>query len=92
MIIAKQWRERLIYLAMSLFVTWHSIGMLLGPMPDSVISRWFRTLWQPYLILFKLESSWSFFAPEIGKHSQIRYIIKDADGMEHIFVPANELN
>ena len=89
---AKQWRERLIYLGMSLFVAWHTIAMLLGPMPDSLISRRLRILWGPYLTLFRLDSSWSFFAPEIGKHSQFRYAIHDADGKEYVFVPANDLN
>ena len=92
MIVAKQWRERLIYLAMSLFLAWHTIAMVLGPMPDSEISRSLRVLWQPYLILFRLESTWSFFAPEIGKHFQFRYVIGGADGKKYTFVPANDLN
>jgi hypothetical protein len=90
--IAKQWRKRLNYLAISLFVVWHTIAMVVGPSPDSVISRSFRALWAPYLTYFRLESSWSFFAPEIGLQSQIRYVIEDADGNEHTFVPTIALN
>src|ERR1700686_2676417 len=92
MMIARQWRERAIYLVMSLFVTWHTIAMLVGPAPDSEISRSLGPLFEPYLTLFRLESSWAFFAPSIGKHSQFRYVVTDADGKEHGFVPINELS
>src|SRR5437868_6290703 len=78
-------RERLNYTAISLFVAWHTIGMVIGPSPDSVITRSFRAVWGNYLTYFKLDSSWTFFAPEIGLQSQFRYIIKDVDGKEHAF-------
>src|SRR2546426_9462378 len=90
--ISKQWRERLTYLAMSVFVAWHTVAMVLGPPPDSPLSRSLRAWWEPYLTFFRLESSWTFFAPEIGKHGQFRYVVEDADGNEHSFIPANELN
>jgi hypothetical protein len=89
--ISKQWRERLIYLAMSLFVAWHTFAMVVGP-NSSVTAQSARFLLQPYLSLFRLESTWSFFAPSVGKHSQFRYVIEDRAGKEHTFVPVDELN
>ena len=50
----------------------------------------FRTLLQPYLSLLRLDNAWNFFAPSVGKHSQFRYVIQDASGNEHTFVPTEE--
>jgi hypothetical protein len=90
--ISKSWRDRLFYLAMSLFVSWHATAIVLAPAPDSsppVASL--RALFGPYFALFRLENTWGFFE-NINRSAQFRYVIKDADGKEHIFVPVDEFN
>jgi hypothetical protein len=89
--ISKQWRERLVYLAMSLFVAWHTLVMVVGP-NTSATAQSLRVVLQPYLSLFRLDSTWAFFAPSAGRHSQFRYVIKDAGGREHTFVPGKQVN
>jgi predicted DCC family thiol-disulfide oxidoreductase YuxK len=89
--ILKRWRQRLLYSAMSLFVGWHTFVMLVGP-NNSETAAAARRWAQPYLSFFRLESTWSFFAPTVGKHSQFRYVIQDRAGEEHTFVPVRELN
>jgi hypothetical protein len=92
-VISKQWRERLTYTAMSVFVGWHTIAMLVAPAPDgSELVQSVRALFQPYLSLFRLDNRWDFFAPNVGKNSQFRYVIKDASGRDHVFVPLPKLN
>jgi hypothetical protein len=81
----------LLYSAMSLFVGWHTFVMLVGP-NNSETAAAARRWAQPYLSFFRLESTWSFFAPSVGKHSQFRYVIQDRAGEEHTFVPVRELN
>jgi len=91
--IAAQWRERLTYLAMSLVVGWHSFAIIVAPMPDgSAMVQWFRFLIQPYVSLFRLDNHWNFFAPSVGKHRQFRYIVEDAAGERHTFVPAQDMD
>ena len=88
--ITMQWRRRLTYLAMSLIVGWHSLAMVIAPAPtDSVLVQSLRTIWQPYLLFFRLDTRWNFFAP-VGKHSQFRYVVEDAAGKKHFFVPTEE--
>jgi len=89
--VSRQWRKRLTYLAMSLFVGWHTLAMVLGP-NSSATAQASRVVLQPYLSLFRLDSTWAFFAPSVGKHSQFRYVITDANGRDHTFVPNEELN
>jgi len=91
-VIAKKWRERLNYTAISLFVAWHTTAMVLGPFPDSEISRSLRVLWRPYLTFFRLEASWAFFAPSIGMQRLVHYVIEDADGKKHTFEPTIAVN
>ena len=91
--IAAPWRERLTYLAMSAVVGWHSLALIIAPMPDaSTTAQAARGLLQPYLSLFRLDNSWSFFAPEIGRQVQFRYIVESADGQRRTFVPQDEIN
>lgn len=85
------WWKRLSYPVMSLIVAWHTLAMFVAPMPDnSTALRWFRSFMNPYLHLLKLDNQWSFFAPNVGKQFQFRYIVEDAAGVEHQFVPLNE--
>ena len=73
------WRDRLTYLAMSLVVAWHSFAMVVGPAPgNSTLVQSLRPLVQPYISLFRLDTSWNFFAP-VGKHTQFRYVIEDME-------------
>jgi len=88
----KRWRQRLIYPAMSLFVAWHTFVMLVGPNGSATASSIRSALIQPYLSLFRLESTWAFFAPSVGKHSLFRYVIVDDAGHEHTFVPVDGLS
>jgi len=85
-----QWRQRLIYLVMSMVVAWHSLAMVVSPAPnDSALVQSLRSVFHPYLELFRLETPWGFFAP-VGKHAQFRYVITDVTGNENTFTPTEE--
>jgi hypothetical protein len=85
-----QWRDRLIYLGMSLLVGWHTLAIIVAPAPDgSATVQALRRLVQPYISVFRLDTTWNFFAP-VGRHSQFRYAIEDARGNNHIFIPTEE--
>lgn len=87
-VISKQWRERLTYTVMSVFVGWHTVAMVIAPAPDnSGLAQSVRAVFQPYLTLFRLDNHWDFFAPNVGKNSLFRYVIKDASGVGHVFTP-----
>jgi hypothetical protein len=89
-LISLRWRQRLIYLAMSLVVAWHSFAIIVAPTPSgSTMMQTFRAIVQPYLSLFRLDNQWNFFVP-VGKHMQFRYVIEDAGGKQHYFIPAEE--
>jgi len=91
MMISRQWRNGLTYVAMSLFVGWHTFVMVVTPNP-SWAARSIRAVIQPYISLFRIESTWAFFAPSVGKHSLFRYVIEDSAGGQHTFVPVRELS
>ena len=84
--------KRLIYIVASAFLAWHTLALIIGPAPDSYVTRAFRVVMQPYLTLFRLDSEWAFFAPTTGEGARLRYIIEDASGNSHTFAPAAELN
>ena len=91
--IAKEWRERLTYAAMSAFVAWHALAMIIAPAPDgSEAVKALRTPFQPYLSFFKLDNQWDFFAPNVGAGAQLRYIVEDQNGNHHPFVPDRDLS
>lgn len=76
---------------MSLIVAWHSLAIIVAPMPaDSTPAQWLRGLVQPYLSLFRLDNKWNFFAPRVEKHTQFRYIVEDAAGKQHVFIPVQD--
>ena len=91
-VIPKQWRQRLAYTGMSLLVTWHTLAMVVAPSPDSDITDAARSVLDPYLTLFRLDNGWGFFAPEVGRGSQFRYVVEDAAGNRTTFIPAETLN
>ena len=90
-IVLVPWRRRLTYLAMSAFAAFHTFVMLI--MPNSTATGGsLRALVRPYLSLLALEGTWTFFAPSVGKDSQFRYVVEDATGREHTFVPLIDAN
>jgi hypothetical protein len=83
---SKRWLERVTYAAMSLFVAWHTVAMVVAPAPEvSELVRGLRVVLGPYLQFFAIDNEWGFFAPEVGKDSFLRYVITDAAGTEHSF-------
>jgi hypothetical protein len=90
--ISQKLRTRLVYLAMSALVTWHTLAMVLAPAPDSDVTRLVRVALQPYLTFFRLDNQWDFFAPTVGEGSRLRYDIQDKAGKVHVFLPADELH
>ena len=90
--ISSEWRQRLIYTAMSVFVAWHTLALVVAPAPDSAMAQSFRDLLHPYLVLFRLDNKWDFYAPEIAHGRQFRYDIEGASGNHHSFVPTEELS
>jgi hypothetical protein len=89
---AKKRDNRLLYAVGSLFLAWHTVTMILAPVPDrNTIVQSFRDLFQPYLSFFALDTTWDFFSP-IGMGHQFRYTIEDAEGNEHTFIPIADVN
>ncbi|HEV2958137.1 MAG TPA: hypothetical protein VGX95_18645 [Xanthobacteraceae bacterium] len=89
----KSWRHRLTYAAMSAFLAWHTVAMVIAPAPDvSRAAQAVRVPFQQYLSLFRLDNRWSFFSPHIGLESEFRYIIEDKVGTRHLFRPTEGLN
>jgi len=88
----KACRDRLIYWAASLFLAWHTIAMMLTPLPEqNVIVQAFRSLFHPYVTVVGIDASWNFFSP-IGSSYQWRYVVEDAGGNKHTFTPIKEIN
>jgi hypothetical protein len=90
---AKVWRERVTYTAMSLFVAWHTLAMVVAPAPStSDLIKGLRIVLDPYLHFFKLDDEWGFFAPDVASGIILRYVIKDDAGNLHRFDPQAGLN
>jgi hypothetical protein len=96
---AKPWRERAAYVAMSLFVGWQTIAMVVAPSPStSSPIKGLRIVLDPYLHLLMLNNQWNFFAPDVGEEGQdplgliLRYVIEDNTGILHPFDPNEGLN
>jgi penicillin V acylase-like amidase (Ntn superfamily) len=79
-------------MAMSLLLVWHSVAIVVAAAPDSAIARAATSLFQPYLSLFRLQNEWSFYAPDVRVEPEFHYVIEDASGQQHIFVPADKLS
>jgi hypothetical protein len=78
---------RTAYVAMSLLVVWHTLAMVVATAPESDITRAARAVMNPYLTLFRLDNNWGFFAPDVPRGMQFRYVIEDAGGTRHTFIP-----
>ena len=80
----RKWRERAAYLAMSGFLAWHTLAIVVAPAPDgSVVAESLRAAMQPYLTFFRLDNAWDFFAPVIGPGSELRYFTENEAGERH---------
>ena len=91
--ILQHWRTRLTYVAMSAFVAWHTAATVIAPAPDvSALVQALRVPFYPYLVFFRLDNMWDFFAPNVGRTPEFRYIIEDTRGNHHPFMPSRELN
>jgi hypothetical protein len=88
---ASGWRGLLTYAAMSLLVTWHTFAMVVAAAPHSMITDAARSLINPYLVLLNLDNHWDFF-DEVGTSQQFRYVVEDAAGQKHLFIPTDSLN
>ena len=54
----KELRERLVFMVMSAFVVWHTIGMMIAPGADnSMLVQELRGVYEPYLSLFRLTTN-----------------------------------
>lgn len=90
---SRGWRGRLTYLAVSAFVAWHALALVIAPAPDaSLMIASLRAVVQPYLTLFRLDNAWDFFAPTVGKGDQFRYAVEDPTGEFHTFAPTEDLS
>ena len=85
-----RWRPRLIYLAMSAFVAWHALALVIAPFPaSSELVDVPRSILQPYLTLLRMDNPWSFFAPTIGG-AELRYFVENAAGARAEFGSADK--
>lgn len=90
-IVPERWRGPIVYVLMSVFVTWHAICLIVGPAPQtSVIGQALRPLVTSYLGLISLNVKWGFFAP-IGSSTEFRYLVVDSAGKVHTFRPTSGL-
>jgi len=91
--IVSRWRERLTSVAISAFLVWHTLALVVAPAPDgSLLIGSARAVLQPYLTLLRLDNTWDFFAPSVGTGDQFRYAVEDASGVFHTYAPLDELN
>ena len=87
------WRRRLTYAAMSALVAWHTFSIAIATAsPDSPLVSALRSPVAPYLSLLDLTNRWQFFAPNINRGTQLRYVVKDRAGRLHTFMPREELS
>jgi hypothetical protein len=91
--------SKLTYAAMSALVGWHTFTMVVGPSvagsepsDSSVLARSLRAVIYPYVTLLWQDSTWAFFAPSVAQGQQLRYVVEDADGRRHTFIPVSELS
>jgi hypothetical protein len=85
------WRVGIAFGAMSLLVAWHTFAMVVTAAPQSMMTDAARALINPYLELFNLDNYWGFF-DEVGTTQQFRYVVEDATGQKHLFIPTDRLN
>jgi hypothetical protein len=87
----KRWRRRLTYLLMSVVVGWQAFAIVVSPAPDnSEAVQALKGVLEPYSSALRVDNTWGFFAPNISRQTEFRYIIEDAAGKEHRFTPQRE--
>jgi len=88
------WRERLIFVAMSVFIAWHTLAIVIAPMSSrSMTAQGLRAVLQPYLTLFRLDNTWDFFSPTANNpftSRQLAYLIEDKSGKKQFLMPESE--
>jgi hypothetical protein len=89
---SRKWAGPLAYTAMSALVVWHTLAMLVGPGPNSASALAARRPFEPYLTLLRIDDRWGFFAPNVDRGSQFRYVVEDTGGQRHTFIPAEKLS
>lgn len=92
LVMSKQARVSLTVAAMSALVVWHSLAMMIASAPYSAITVAARSVFYPYLTLFRLDNNWGFFAPNVPRGFQFRYDVEDAAGVRHSFIPDRHLS
>jgi hypothetical protein len=88
--ISKQLQERLTYAAISVFLAWHALALMIAPLPDSSLKKSMHGVLHPYLRLFRLDNTWDFYAPNVGSGLQFRYVVEDGGGKQHTFKPTDD--
>jgi hypothetical protein len=78
-------RQRIVYAFMSIFVTLHSLALIVGPAPrESEIAEFLNPALNAYLSTIYLNVGWGFFAP-VGMTRELFYTVEDKDGKMHVF-------
>jgi hypothetical protein len=91
--IVKQWRQRITFAAMSLFVAWHTAAMVIAPAPQSSEAvQSLRRLFNLYLATFRLDNAWDFYAPIVGLGQELHYVVNARDGTRVTFVATADLS
>lgn len=70
---------------LSVFLLWHSVALLIGPMPSSYLMERVYPIFRPYMQTLHLTNPWGFFAPNPSAGRFIRYSVIDAQGRSHAF-------
>lgn len=84
-------RGRLVFMAMSAFVVWHTLAILIPPSyRNSALTQPLLSVFRPYLTLLRLNNRWDFYAPVVNTGTQLRYVVESADGHRRIFTPSDE--
>ena len=75
---------------LSLFLAWHSLVMIVGPMPGSYLKDRIAPLINRYRVLFYQDTAWDFFSPSASAAPMVRYQVKESSGEEHLFKLSEE--
>ncbi len=73
------------YWALSFFLIYHVAAIVIAPAPDSYLRRQIFPFFESYVKLFRLDSHWSFFAPDPASGILMRYRVADAAGKIQVF-------
>jgi hypothetical protein len=87
----RHWRGRVVGLAASVFVVWHTLAMIVAPAPESALKRALVKIMHPYLTLLGFPETWGFYTPAIAPGERLQYIVENSAGNERAFTPTEEL-